>query len=75
MNGALKLSTNWFTKTPVDTALCKREVRAHLLTHLIRNGRCSADVHRLQTGKIPPPARVLCLTWLQALSSYEVKEM
>lgn len=24
--------------------------------------------------KIPPPARVLCLSWLQALSSYEVKE-
>lgn len=58
---------------PTDTNTCgtaapwKRELRAHLPTHLIQNGSFSADVHRSQTGEIPPPASVLGFSWQRAL--------
>lgn len=87
MKRTLQLSANRFprTHTYTDThthtrkkhlwtpAPSERELRAHLLTHLIQNGRFSADVRRSHTDKIPPPASVLGLSWLRAPYSYEVK--
>lgn len=65
------LNSSGFCLTDWQANTCGHQlsdtVRAHLLTHLIQNGRCTANVHRSQPlDKILPPASVR-LAWSSRL--------